>query len=104
MSCGHPCECPTYRDHLKSINFSAAAMPTRHRRVSEIATTEKRWDKDMRAYAAMRKDGVQPVRIDGAAEMQARASTQVEVESGHLMNNPNAAERFNTEFREAAAS
>lgn len=46
--------------------------------------TEKRWDKDMPAYRAMRANGLQPPSIDGAAELQARASEPFEVEFGHV--------------------
>lgn len=36
----------------------------------------------MPAYKAMRRDGLQPKSIDGAAEIQAKAETKTEVESG----------------------
>lgn len=39
----------------------------------------------MPAYKAMRADGLQPKGIDGAAEVQAKAETKAEVESGIVL-------------------
>lgn len=85
MSCGKPCACPTYRDHLLSVGITASAMPTRSPAVVAITEREKRWDKDMPAYKAIRADGVQPRAIDGSAELQARANDEIEVTSGEFL-------------------
>lgn len=67
--------------------IASSAVPTRSRsaRAIEINTTEKQWDKDIPAYKRLRANGYQPAHIDGAADMEARASTRFEIESGQIM-------------------
>lgn len=65
-----------YACKLRSVNLGG--FP------SEPTMTEKRWDRDMPAYKAMRADGLQPPSIDGAADLQSRASEPFEVEFGHV--------------------
>jgi hypothetical protein len=89
VSCGKPCGCPTYRDHLLSIAFSQAAMPTRKPGVVAAENRENRWSKDMPAYRRLRENGVQPRQIDGSAELEAKASTQAEIEIGHAFKGHN---------------
>lgn len=48
---------------------------------SPPSLTERRWDRDMAAYKALRKDGLQPPAIDGATKLQ-DAGSQFEVEWG----------------------
>lgn len=79
MSCSRGC-CGSQREHYRSVRFGA----TRGAAV-EVERTERRWDRDMAAYKAMRRDGLQPAGIDGAADLQARASTEFEVSSGRLL-------------------
>ena len=45
--------------------------------------TERRWDKDMASYKALRKDGLQPPSVDGASRLET-ASTQFEIEYGSV--------------------
>lgn len=91
MSCGHPCECPTYREHLLSIGFAASAMPTRRAEAAKINATEKRWEADMPAYKRLRADGVQPKHIDGASRLEKHADHKLEVEAGKLVKDFKAA-------------
>lgn len=84
MTCPQGC-CPTYRDHLLSVQVAASAMPTRKVEANRIAQTENRWDKDMAAYRRLRKDGLQPKGIDGAAKIEGNAELRHEVESGQLL-------------------
>lgn len=82
MSCSRGC-CPDQLSHYRSVSISSAAMPSRKSpRFTEIDNREKKWDKDMPAYKAMRQDGLQPKSIDGAAAVQAGAETKAEVEAG----------------------
>jgi hypothetical protein len=39
----------------------------------------------MDAYERLRRDGTQPPQIDGCADLEARAATRFEIESGHLL-------------------
>ena len=70
---------------LLSISFGSGAAPTRHAGAAAVDAREKRWAKDMPAYKALRAQGLQPPRIDGSAELAARAETRFEVESGNVM-------------------
>jgi hypothetical protein len=45
----------------------------------------KGWEKDMAAYHAMRGQNLQPVQIDGCAELQARAEDRWEVDHHMVM-------------------
>lgn len=52
-----------------------------------IDNVEKQWSRDMPAYKRLRQDGTQPKRIDGCAELEARAVDRQEIEMGHLYKN-----------------
>lgn len=84
-TCGHPCDCPSYREHLLSISVAPSAMPSRNPEAVRINAKEAAWQRDMPAYKVLREQGVQPKAIDGAADLAARAETKMEVESGHLL-------------------
>ena len=48
---------------------------------------ERRWQKDMPAYARLRADGLQPRHIDGSAELEAHLSEgQLEADMRHLFD------------------
>ena len=55
---------------------------TRGQRVAEVNQTESNWNKDMPAYKRLRADGLQPKRIDGAAEVERKAKEAWQVETG----------------------
>jgi len=57
---------------------------TRGTKVAETNTTERNWNKDMPAYKRLRADGLQPKRIDGAANVEKRAQEGWQVETGIL--------------------
>lgn len=86
MACARGC-CPSPRDHYKSIRLGAKATPTKASAQETIATEErqKRWDRDMPAYARLRAEGLQPPQIDGSAELEAKARSKTEVEMGEIM-------------------
>lgn len=69
-----------YACRLASVQITPSA------RGSAIAqrtnATEAQWNIDMPAYKRLRDDGVQPRKVDGAARVEATASTLNEVE-GH---------------------
>ena len=76
MSCARGC-CASQRDHYKSIVFGSA--PAESDKFKGGYT--KQFDADMNAYARLVKDGVQPPRVDGSAELEKRANTREEVEA-----------------------
>jgi hypothetical protein len=52
--------------------------------VAEVNQTERNWNKDMPAYKRLRADGLQPKKIDGAAEVEKKAQESWQVETGIL--------------------
>lgn len=82
MSCGKPCGCPTYREHLLSVGVAPSATPSRGggARAAEIGATERQWDRDFPAYKRLRAEGLQPRRSDGCAELEQRATDRHQIE------------------------
>lgn len=70
---------------ISTIGFGLGTSPTRNGNGEATEAREKRWAKDMPAYKELRAQGLQPPRIDGSAELAARAETRFEVETGHIM-------------------
>jgi hypothetical protein len=60
-------------------------MPNRKAETVAIEATEKQWDKDMPAYSRIRKNGIQPKRIDDCAELESRANDQFEIEMATIV-------------------
>ena len=69
MTCPRGC-CESYREHVRSIAVSAAALPTRRPDVNRIDATEARWHQDIPAYRRLRKAGVRPRKVDGSAQAE----------------------------------
>lgn len=70
---------------MKSVVFGAAAMITRAK--SDVVyekKLEKQLEVDRPAYKRMRRAGMQPKSVLGAAKIEAKAETRFEVESGRL--------------------
>lgn len=59
---------------------------SRGAKVAEVKQTEKNWNKDMPAYKRLRANGLQPKKIDGAAEVEKKAQEPWQVETGILPN------------------
>jgi hypothetical protein len=72
---------------LLTVSISPAAMPTR-RDVRYTATDqlEKGWHKDIPAYKRLVKEGLNPERVDGAAEVEAKADHAIEVSEGRKLS------------------
>jgi len=69
---------------VAGISFGANASTTSGAKVVEINQRAKNWDKDMPAYKRLRKNGIQPKSIDGAAKLEARATSKQQIETGRL--------------------
>lgn len=82
MPCGHPCKCSSYREHCLSVGFASAAMPSRRSATARMNQQEQRLGKDLDAYQRLRRDGVQPHRIEGCAAVEKVATTRQMVEGG----------------------
>lgn len=89
MSCPSFCTTPdcglSYGAHM-SFGISAAALPTRGKSVASRNQQEKQLDRDLDAYKALRRDGEQPPRIDGAARLTAEATCSEHVTLGSKAN------------------
>ena len=55
-------------------------------RVAKINYKDRVLDKDLDAYQRLRRNGVQPRKIDGAAKVEKRAEEKWQVETGILPN------------------
>lgn len=80
MTCARGC-CPDQLTHYRSIGLSAAATPTRSGPVVAKLASDKAFDKDGAAYKRLRKEGMQPDRIDGCARLEQVAETKEQVEA-----------------------
>lgn len=80
MTCGKPCSCPSYREHLLSVSIGAAALPSRMGSVIDTERRERAFGKDADAYRRLRRDGLQPQHVDGSHLLEATARTAAEVE------------------------
>lgn len=61
-----------------SVSIPASAVGNPH--AQSANAMERQWSLDMPAYKRLVADGVQPPRIDGCAEREARADTVKEIE------------------------
>jgi len=66
----HGMEC--FGCRVKTVAIAPSATPTRAggAKAAEVNARESRWNKDMPAYKRLRREGVQPERIDGAAGLE----------------------------------
>jgi hypothetical protein len=62
--------------------MGANTTTSRGARVESTNKTERNWQKDMPAYKRMRREGLQPKSIDGAAEVEKKAEYKWQVETG----------------------
>lgn len=69
---------------VAGIRMGTNSTTSRGARVAEVNQTERNWNKDMPAYKRLREEGLQPKRIDGAAEVEKRAKEKWQVETGIL--------------------
>lgn len=69
---------PEYVEGCKGCHF--ATLHINHSsEYARIETAEKQLTRDREAYAAMRKQGLQPPNLHGAAELQAKATNAIDV-------------------------
>ena len=69
---------------VAGVRMGANTTTTRGAKVAEVNKTERNWNKDMPAYKRLRANGLQPKRIDGAANVEKRAQEGWQVETGIL--------------------
>jgi hypothetical protein len=69
---------------VAGVRMGMNTTTTRGAKVAEVNTTERNWNKDMPAYKRLRANGLQPKKIDGAANVEKRAQEGWQVETGIL--------------------
>lgn len=88
---------------IASVQLAPSATPSRRggARAAQIEATDRSWARDMAAYKRLRQDGLQPMAIDGAHELETKARSVVEVETG--LNSPPAVayERYKNDLEYA---
>lgn len=62
------------------VNVSAHALETKGGEVRASDAMEARWQRDMPAYKRMRRQGMQPDGIDGAARLEDKVADQIDIE------------------------
>ena len=67
---------------VENVRMGTNTTTTRGARVAAVNQTESNWNKDMPAYKRLRADGLQPRKIDGAAEVERKAKEAWQVETG----------------------
>jgi len=73
---------------ISHVGIGADAMPSRggKARVATINSKDRVLDKDLDAYQRLRRNGVQPRKIDGSAKVEKRAEEKWQVETGIVPN------------------
>lgn len=86
----------------KAAGFHVAPSATPSRRGGEeaarINAREERWQRDMPAYKELRKQGLQPPKIDGSADLANKAAVAEHVNTGLTHIKPKSFERFESQF------
>lgn len=85
MPCSRGC-CDSFADHVRSISIAAAALPNRAGGIIAGNQADAQLGKDRDAFKRFRDAGIQPSRIDGAADLEKRAGSQVEVERNVVLD------------------
>ena len=67
---------------VAGVRMGMNTTTTRGQNVESINKTERNWQKDMPAYKRLRKEGLQPKSIDGAAAVEKKAEHKWQVETG----------------------
>lgn len=80
--------------HIRSVQFDGKPP-------SPQSEMERRWSKDMPAYRRLRDQGLQPRQIDGCAELEATANSELEV-GLHLRIDPQVRKAAQSRIDEAA--
>ena len=65
---------------VANIQVGANSTTTRGAAVEATNSREKRWNKDMPAYKRLRKQGLQPKKIEGASLLEKHATERWQIE------------------------
>lgn len=84
MPCARGC-CDSPAEHYRSIGIASAALPTRRGAVIGDLARDKTLDQDRDAYKRLRDQNLQPEKLHGARDIEARAETTLEVERSTIL-------------------
>ena len=100
---GRHTDCPPcFAIKVKTVQFAASAMPSRNIGAVKGNALDKQRERDLPAYKRLVDSGVQPPTTYGAADLEAGASTKIEVELGRTFGDmANRVERAQQEISEA---
>lgn len=73
--------CASYREHLLGVQWGRPAGPT------EQTLKERRLARDLTAFKLAAQQGTTLRTINGAADLLDKASSQIEIDRGHLIEN-----------------
>jgi hypothetical protein len=76
----HGPECGPCR--WQTVSISAEATPGRRPEAVFHANREREWARDHAATRTLAKQGITPAHVDGSADLAARATSKLEIESG----------------------
>ena len=73
-----------YPCKLVAVNIAASVFTSSAggARAARLNKTEKQWDRDGEAYKRMRRDGLMPHDLDGAARWEQSDASKFEIEAG----------------------
>lgn len=97
-NCGQPAELVIGR----AVQIAPSALETKGQNARELNKTEQQWNADMPAYYRMRKRGLQPKQIDGAAQLENKVDDQRGIDYEKLIDTGVTPDRI-TEGMEQAA-
>lgn len=67
---------------IRTVAFGASCTPGRRPEAMATMAREDRWNKDIPAYGELMKNGVQPRKVDGCADVAKSDATKFEIETG----------------------
>ena len=85
---------------IKTVSIAPSALITQSPEAARAKTADPQLEKDRAAYKAMRRNGVQPKSIHGAAELQANANETFEITTGRIESDPSIRKRAAVAFAE----
>ena len=74
-----------YSCRVASVMISGSALPTRAPEVAKQKARVKQLHRDRTAFKSMTNSGLRPARLNGAQDLERRAESKWEVESGHIL-------------------
>tara|TARA_X000000368_G_scaffold37316_2_gene27233 strand:+ start:12409 stop:12762 length:354 start_codon:yes stop_codon:yes gene_type:complete len=98
-----PEEREAFRRNARSFKTAPSAMPSR----SSAAGEKEAWndlETDMDSYKRLRDDGLQPPSIRGSADLESRAETKMEVESGQIVEDKTTRDQVEKVIKESKDS